>query len=259
MKKLYVIGIGPGGKGGMTLDALNAVAACETLVGYPVYLDLLGDLADGKKRLSTPMRQEVERCRIALREAASGRATGVVCSGDAGVYGMAGLIYELCETDACAFGEVEILVVPGVTAALSGAAVLGAPLMNDFAVVSLSDLLTPWEMIEARLDGAARGGFAICLYNPSSRKRAGHLKRAAQILLRHLPPGTLCGYVRNIGRDGESSGVLTLEALQDYEADMFTTVFVGCADTVNIRGKLVTKRGYTAPPEGKGAEGEAHG
>jgi precorrin-3B C17-methyltransferase len=164
----------------------------------------------------------------------------MVCSGDAGVYGMAGLIYELAQN----VTGVDIEIVPGVTAAQSGAAILGAPLMQDYAVVSLSDLLIPWDTIEKRLRGAASGDFAIVLYNPSSHKRKDHLRRACDILLEYKSGGTACGIVRNIGREGEECAVLTLSELRDTEVDMFTTVFIGSGTTRTIGRKMVTPRGY---------------
>jgi precorrin-3B C17-methyltransferase len=187
------------------------------------------------------MTREVERCRAALDAVYNGETVAVICSGDSGVYGIAGLIYQL---SAEYEQTIDIEVIPGVTAALSGAAVLGAPLTHDFAVISLSDLLTPWELIERRLRLAGEGDFCVALYNPSSVKRADYLAKACDILLERKAPDTLCGMVRNIGREGESSRLLTLAELRDTPADMFTTVFVGNAQTRNINGKMVTPRGY---------------
>jgi precorrin-3B C17-methyltransferase len=186
------------------------------------------------------MRQEIERCRAALDSAAGGTVTALVCSGDSGVYGMAGLVYELSP----AYPGVEIVVIPGISAALSGAALLGAPLTNDFAVISLSDLLTPWETIVKRLEGAGTGDFVICLYNPASRNRRDYLAKACDILLRCRKPETICGVVRNAGRQEEQSCIITLEELRAYEADMFTTVFIGNSATELIGGKMVQPRGY---------------
>ena len=174
MNVLYVVGLGPGGSRWMTWEARAALEQAEVLCGYTVYLDLIRGEFPDKEYFSTPMTQEIERCRAALERARSGRTTALVCSGDAGVYGMAGPVLELAPQ----FPEVEIQVVPGVTAALAGAAVLGAPLMHDFAVLSLSDLLTPWEVIRRRLELAAQGDFVLCLYNPSSRRRRDHLRMA---------------------------------------------------------------------------------
>ena len=242
MNVLYVVGLGPGGSRWMTWEARAALEQAEVLCGYTVYLDLIRGEFPDKEYFSTPMTQEIERCRAALERARSGRTTALVCSGDAGVYGMAGPILQMAEE----FPEVEIEVVPGVTAALSGAAVLGAPLMHDFAVISLSDLLTPWEVIERRLDCAGAGDFVVCLYNPMSRRRRDHLARACAILRKHRPGTTVCGWVKNIGRAGEERRLLTLEELEGEQVDMFTTVFIGSSSTRMLSGRMVTPRGYEA-------------
>jgi precorrin-3B C17-methyltransferase len=236
---LYVVGLGPGGGQDLTLRAKTCLDHCEVILGYTTYLSLIRGDYPNKEYRSTPMRGEVERCRMAL-EAAQTKDAALVCSGDPGVYGMASLCYEL----AGEYPPIEITVIPGVTAATGGAAVLGAPLTHDFAVISLSDLMTPMEKIEARLDGAARADFVLCLYNPSSHQRKDYLKRACQVLLRSKSPDTPCGYVRNIGRQGEEAVIVTLAELADCQVDMFTTVFVGNAQTQVIDGKLVTPRGY---------------
>ena len=240
MNVLYVVGLGPGGSRRMTWEARAALEQAEVLCGYTVYLDLIRGEFPDKEYFSTPMTQEIERCRAALERARSGRTTALVCSGDAGVYGMAGPVLELAPQ----FPEVEIQVVPGVTAALAGAAVLGAPLMHDFAVLSLSDLLTPWEVIRRRLELAAQGDFVLCLYNPSSRRRRDHLRMACDIVLAHRGPETVCGWVRNAGRAQEEHQVLTLGELQEAQVDMFTTVFIGSAATRRIGDRMVTPRGY---------------
>lgn len=240
MNVLYVVGLGPGGSRWMTWEARAALEQAEVLCGYTVYLDLIRGEFPDKEYFSTPMTQEIERCRAALERARSGRTTALVCSGDAGVYGMAGPVLELAPQ----FPEVEIQVVPGVTAALAGAAVLGAPLMHDFAVLSLSDLLTPWEVIRRRLELAAQGDFVLCLYNPSSRRRRDHLRMACDIVLAHRGPETVCGWVRNAGRAQEEHQVLTLGELQEAQVEMFTTVFIGSAATRRIGDRMVTPRGY---------------
>ena len=240
MNVLYVVGLGPGGSRWMTWEARAALEQAEVLCGYTVYLDLIRGEFPDKEYFSTPMTQEIERCRAALERARSGRTTALVCSGDAGVYGMAGPVLELAPQ----FPEVEIQVVPGVTAALAGAAVLGAPLMHDFTVLSLSDLLTPWEVIRRRLELAAQGDFVLCLYNPSSRRRRDHLRMACDIVLVHRGPETVCGWVRNAGRAQEEHQVLTLGELQEAQGDMFTTVFIGSAATRRIGDRMVTPRGY---------------
>ena len=239
MSKLFVVGIGPGSRENMTIRALNALENSDVIVGYGVYTDLIRPLFPDKEYLETPMRKETDRCRMAIELALSGRSIAMISSGDSGVYGMAGLIYELSEGK-----DIDIEIIPGVTAALSGGAVLGAPLTHDFAVISLSDILTPWEKIEKRLDMAARADFCIAIYNPSSHRRADYLKRACKILLQSKAEETVCGIVRNIGRDGEEMQTMTLSQLLTYEADMFCTVFIGNSQTRVIDGKMVTPRGY---------------
>ena len=240
MKKVTVIGLGPGGGADLTGRARAALEGCDLIVGYTAYIELVRPDFPEKEVLSTGMRREVDRCRAAVEAALTGKDVAVVCSGDSGVYGMAGLIYEVAQD----YEPIEIEVVPGITAACGGAAVLGAPLTHDFAVISLSDLLTPWEKIEKRLTAAAQADFVICLYNPSSRSRADYLARACDILLRDKDPETVCGTVRNIGREGEEGKLLTLAQLRDTQVDMFTTVFIGNSQTKVLGGKMVTPRGY---------------
>ena len=240
MGKVFIVGIGPGNEENRTIRADRALEACDVIAGYPVYVDLVKDRYPGKELVSTPMTQEARRCQMALDLAKSGKTVALVCSGDSGIYGMAALVYELRGENS----EPEVEVVPGLTAACSGGAVLGAPLTHDFAVISLSDRLTPWETIEKRLDCAAEANLTIALYNPASRGRPDHLKRACDILLRRLPAERLCGIVRNIGRPGQSSRVLTLGQLRDTEVDMFCTVLIGNAATKMVAGRLVTPRGY---------------
>ena len=239
--KVTVIGLGPGGGADLTGRARAALEECDLLVGYTAYIDLVKEDFPDKETLSTGMRREVDRCRAAVEAALTGKSVAVVCSGDSGVYGMAGLIYEVAQE----YDPIDIEVVPGITAACGGAAVLGAPLTHDFAVVSLSDLLTPWEKIEARLTAAARADFVLCLYNPASKSRPDYLRRACDILLSAgKSPDTVCGTVRNIGRAGEEARILTLGRLRDTQVDMFTTVFVGNSQTKVLGGKMVTPRGY---------------
>ena len=241
---IAVIGMGPGMESMMTNQALQALDDAEVIVGYTVYLELLGERFAGKEMLSTPMKQETERCRLAFEEAAKGKKVAMICSGDAGIYGMASLMFEIKEELGTDAANVDINVIPGITAASSGAAVLGAPLNHDFCVISLSDLLTPWELIEKRLRAAAEGDFAIAIYNPSSKKRHDYLQKACDILLETAEPERACGYVRSIGRDGEEFHTCTLGELRDTEVDMFTTVFIGNSQSRIIDGRLITPRGY---------------
>ena len=241
-KTIYVIGLGPGNISMMTSQAIKAIEDCDTIIGYTVYLDLIRDSFPDKSYLSTPMRQEKERCELCFEEAVKGKKVAMVCSGDAGIYGMASLMLEISRIHP----NIDREIIPGITAASSGAAVLGAPLNHDFCVISLSDLLTPWEKIEKRLIAAAEGDFAIVLYNPSSHKRADYLMRACDILLTRLDGKRACGYVENIGREGTSSVVCTLSELRDAKVNMFTTVFIGNSTTEIYKDKLITKRGYKA-------------
>lgn len=238
--KLYVVGFGPGSREGMTIEAVTAIEGSDLVVGYTVYTELMREFFPEKKFYSTSMRQERDRVIYALERAAEGLTVSLICSGDGGVYGMAGLALELAEN----YPDVDVEIAAGVTAALSGAAALGAPLGHDFAVISLSDLLTPWEKIERRLECAAMGDFAVAIYNPSSKKRSGHLKKACEIMLKFKAENTVCGYVKNIGREGETYEILTLSELKNFEADMFTTVFIGSSETAVLNGKMVTPRGY---------------
>ena len=240
MNKIYVVGIGPGAYEKMTIEAADVLKKCDVIIGYTVYIDLVKDHFPEKEFLSTPMRKEVERCVMAFEEANKGKTVAMICSGDAGVYGMAGLIHEVGKD----YPETAVEVIPGVTAAVSGAAVLGAPLIHDFCLISLSDLLTPWETIENRLHAAGTGDFVCCIYNPSSVKRHDYLRKACDILLQHKSADTVCGIVNNIGRDGETVKVLPLRELRETEVDMFTTVFIGNSQTRVIDGKMVTPRGY---------------
>lgn len=240
MNRIYVVGIGPGSYDMMTIQAVKALESCDVIVGYTVYVDLVKEYFPQKEMMATPMKKEVERCRLAFEEASKGKNVAMVCSGDAGVYGMAGLMYEI----GTEYPDCEVTVIPGVTAAVAGGAVLGAPLIHDFALISLSDLLTPWEKIEMRLECAAKADFVICLYNPSSKKRYDYLQKACDLVLRHKSPETVCGLVTNIGRDKEAYRILSLKELRDTQTDMFTTVFIGNSQTKAVDGRMVTPRGY---------------
>lgn len=240
MNKLYVVGIGPGEYEQMTLKAIHAMEKSDVIIGYTVYVDLVKEHFAGKEFLTTPMKKEVDRCIMAFEEAVKGKTVSMICSGDAGVYGMSGLMYEVGVN----YPEVELEIIPGVTAATGGAAVLGAPLIHDFCLISLSDLLTPWEKIEARLLGASQADFVICLYNPSSKKRHDYLQKACDLMMRYKSADTVCGIVSHIGREGESRKVMSLGELRDTQVDMFTTVWIGNSQTKEMNGKMVTPRGY---------------
>lgn len=240
MNKIYVVGIGPGAYDQMTGKAIKALNDSDVIIGYTVYVDLVKEYFADKEFMTTPMKKEVDRCVLAFEEAEKGKTVSMICSGDAGVYGMAGLMYEVGKD----YPNTELTIIPGVTAATGGAAVLGAPLIHDFCLISLSDLLTPWEKIEKRLLCASEADFVICLYNPSSKKRHDYLQKACDLMMKHKSPDTICGIVGHIAREGESEKVMTLKELRDTEVDMFTTVFIGNSQTKEIGGKMVTPRGY---------------
>ena len=238
---VYVVGLGPGDPYYMTQEAQNTLESVDAICGYRVYIDLIKDEFPCEEYYATGMTQEIDRCRWALEKASTGKRVALVCSGDAGVYGMASPLLEL----AADYPDVEVEIVPGLTAALSGGAILGAPLAHDFCVISLSDRLTPWEVIEKRLACAAMGDFCIALYNPSSKGRPDYLQKAVKILRANgAKPETVCGLVRNIGREGQSSNVLTLAELETTPVDMFTTVYIGNSNTKAVAGWMVTPRGY---------------
>ncbi len=240
-KIVYVVGLGPGDPQFLTAQAQSALNVAEVLCGYTVYLELVRPFYPGKECYTTGMTKEIDRCRWALETAQKGRSVALVCSGDAGVYGMASPLLELAEE----YPEVTVEIVPGLTAALSGGAVLGAPLAHDFCVISLSDRLTPWSVIEKRLACVAMGDFCAALYNPSSKGRPDYLERAVRILLENgKKPQTVCGLVRNIGREGQTCRILTLAELEKTAVDMFTTVYIGNGATKILHEKMVTPRGY---------------
>lgn len=238
---IFIIGLGPGDHNQITPLAIEALNESQVVAGYTLYIELIKDLIKDKELIATPMMKEIDRCKMAAIAANDNRNVAIVSSGDAGIYGMAALMYEVCQELKI---DQEIKVIAGITAASSAAAVLGAPLTHDFAVISLSNLLTPWEDIHKRLDLASKAGFVIVLYNPSSKKRADFLKKACEIMLKNISENTMCGYVRNIGREGQSYKILTLSDLKDECVDMFTTIIIGNSSTKVIGGKLVTPRGY---------------
>ena len=237
---IYVVGIGPGGVDTMTPQAVEAIKSCEAVAGYTKYLELVGKFLEGKTIISSGMTHELERCQSALNAAKLGMNVALISSGDSGVYGMAGLMLEVAQGSG-----VDVKIIPGITAANSCAAILGAPLMNDYVTVSLSDLLTDWRVIAKRLTAACLGDFVICIYNPASHHRPNHLKNACDILLSLKDPETPSGYVRNAGRNDESYEVMTLRELRECQKiDMLCTVIVGNSQTLILDGKLITPRGY---------------
>ena len=247
MSRLFVVGIGPGDLKHMTYEAREAIVSADVVVGYSTYLKLIEPLLGGKEIFSSGMTKETERCREAIRLASGGRTVALVSGGDAGIYGMAGLVLELMNDPSAALPDApEIVIVPGISAVQAAAAVLGAPLMHDFAVISLSDLLTPWELIEKRLEAAATADFVLALYNPRSKGRARHMARARDILLASRPPETPVGIVRNACRTGEERIVSTLWDMPIERIDMFSLVIIGNSATfIDSCKRIVTPRGYT--------------
>ena len=236
---IYVVGIGPGSAEEITPKALEALMSCDVILGYARYIDMIRGLLPGKKFLSYSMRQERERCIDALKFSRDGAVVALVSGGDPGVYGMAGLMLEV----SAGSGE-DVQIIPGLTAANVCASILGAPLMNDYASISLSDLMTDWTVIADRLKYACLGDFVICIYNPASNHRPEHFRRACEIMLMYKSPDTPAGYVRNAGREGETCGVMTLGEIMNCNIDMSCTVIVGNSKSFILDGKIITPRGY---------------
>ncbi|MCC8139735.1 MAG: precorrin-3B C(17)-methyltransferase [Lachnospiraceae bacterium] len=241
MGKLYVVGFGPGGKEHMTQKAIDVITQADVVTGYTTYVNILKEYFPDKKYIATPMMQEVKRCEMAVEEAMKDQTVVMVSSGDSGIYGMAGIIYQVADEKQA---DIEIETVPGVTAASAAASVLGAPLMHDFAVISLSDLMTPLELIMKRVDCAGAGDLIVCLYNPKSKKRTGYVEQAADILMKYRSDKTPVGIVRNAGRSDESSCITTLGELKNAEIDMFSVVIIGNSQTYTKNGRMITPRGY---------------
>lgn len=240
---MNIVGIGPGDTTQMSARAQAAIARSDVLIGYSTYIKLLGDMACGKEVICSGMTQEIERARQAIKKALEGKTVSVISSGDPGVYGMAGIVLELLS--AVDAKRITLEIVPGIMSAASCAARLGAPLMNDFSVISLSDLLTEWKTIENRLEAAARSGFVIVLYNPKSKKRHEPLRRAWSIIRKYRSPNTIVGIVRNAYRNGESIRITSLKnAAGLKDIDMVTTIIVGNSSTYVKNGYMITPRGY---------------
>lgn len=238
---LHVVGFGPGGKDDMTFRAVRAIENADVVTGYTAYINLLRDIFPGKEFKATGMMKEVERCRMAIEDAMSGKDVAMVSSGDSGIYGMAGIIYQLADDMGA---DIDIDCVPGITAASSSAAILGAPLMHDLALISLSDLMTPLDQIMKRVDLAGESDMIVALYNPKSNGRQEYLDQARDILLAHRKDDTPVGVVRNAGRKDETHWITTLRELDDSKVDMFCMVIVGNSQTYVSNGRMITPRGY---------------
>lgn len=239
MKKLYVIGIGPGGEEHFTLKCVKALEECEVIVGYKPYLNYVENYIGDKETFTSGMRGEIERCKAAIAFAKSGKTTAIISTGDAGLYGMAGPIFELAEGEG-----IEIEVVPGVTSAFSAASELGAPIMHDGAFISLSDLLTPWELILNRVELASKGDFVLAIYNPKSKERVDHLKEAVEIMLKYKSEDTPVGIVKNSGRPGTQVSITTLGSIDYEKIDMKTILIIGNKASYVEDGYMITPRGY---------------
>lgn len=246
MSRIYVVGFGPGKEEYMCRKARQVLEEADCIVGYTTYVRLIRDYFPEKEYLETPMRREVDRCRTAVEEAKKGRTIALISSGDAGIYGMAGILYEVAQEMGA---DVQIEVIPGITAATMAAAVLGAPLTHDFCVISLSDLLTPRELILKRIHLAAEGDFVLCIYNPRSRTRTDVFDEALAILREIKRGDTPVGIVRNAGRDGQEAVLTTLAECSGEQVDMFCTVIVGNSKTYVKEGKMLTPRGYVIREE----------
>jgi len=236
-----VVGIGPGATNEMSRRALDVLKNSDTIVGYKLYIDLIADIVKDKQIIASTMRKEIERVELAIHEAQTGKTVSIISSGDPGVYGMAGLALEMAYKENI---DLPIEIIPGIPAANAAAAVLGAPLMHDYAVISLSDLLTPWEIIEKRVKYAAEADFVIVLYNPMSSQRDWQLKKASDIILRHKSPNTPVGIVKDVSREDESVIITTLDKMATHPIDMTTIIIIGNSTTFVYRNYMVTKRGY---------------
>ncbi len=239
--KIYVVGIGPGNREHMSVRAIEAIQKADVIIGYRTYIDLIRDLVAGKEVIDSGMKKEVERCNLTLDKAMEGHQVAIISSGDAGVYGMAGIMLEVKYER---MSDIEIEVVPGITAASAASAALGAPMMHDFTVISLSDLLTDWELIRKRLECAAVGDFIIALYNPKSMGRVHQIEEAREIFLKHKAKTTPVGIVKNAKRKDEEIILTDLENMLNHEIDMLTVVIVGNSNTYIKDGKMITPRGY---------------
>lgn len=239
---LYIVGLGPGSQQLMTQEAIETIKKVDTIVGYITYIHLVEDMIKGKEIVTTGMRGEIERSKKAIEIAATGKDVAIISSGDAGIYGMAGLVLEMAAKED---KHVDIKVIPGVTASIAAAAALGAPLMNDFCHISLSDLMTPWDVIKERVDAAAKADFAICLYNPRSKGRPNNLHEALDIILKYKSPDTVVGIGKDVARKREIDKITTIKDLDETDINMTTIVIVGNKNTYVADGRMITPRGYT--------------
>lgn len=238
MGKIYVVGLGPGNKENMTFRAYDVLKNSDIIIGYKTYVDLIEDMFPDKKIIKSYMKKEVARCEETLKLALEGNIISLISSGDAGVYGMAGLMLEITGD------QVEVEIVPGITSANASASLGGAPIVHDSVNISLSNLLTDWELIKKRIDLASQGDFVITLYNPKSSGRPELINEARDIMLKHKRKDTPVLIARNVGREGENYDITTLSEMLDYEINMFSTVIIGNSNTKVVNNKMITPRGY---------------
>ena len=238
MGKIYVVGLGPGNKENMTFRAYDVLKNSDIIIGYKTYVDLIEGMFPDKKIIKSYMKKEVERCEETLKLALEGNIISLISSGDAGVYGMAGLMLEIAN------GQVEVEIVPGITSASASASLGGAPIVHDSVNISLSNLLTNWELIKKRIDLASQGDFVITLYNPKSSGRPELINEVRDIMLKHKRKDTPVLIARNVGREGENYDITTLSEMLDYEINMFSTVIIGNSNTKVLNNKMITPRGY---------------
>lgn len=237
--KIYVVGIGPGNKDNMTFRAYKVMEDADIIIGHKTYTALAEKIFPDKKMVKSAMKKEIERCEETLKLAEEGNTVALISSGDAGVYGMAGIMLEVAGKS-----EIEVEIVPGITSANASASLVGAPIMHDHASISLSNLLTDWELIKKRIALASEGDFVISLYNPKSNGRPELINEAVNIMLQYKNKNTPAAIVRNTGRAGENYDITTLEKILDFEINMFSTVIIGNSKTFVKNGKMITPRGY---------------
>lgn len=237
--KIYVVGIGPGNMEDISVRAYKTLKNVDVIAGYITYIDLVKDEFKEKEFYVSGMKKEIDRCEKVLELAKEGKTVALISSGDAGIYGMAGIMIEV------ALGSgIDVEVIPGITSSVAGASLVGAPLMHDQAIISLSDLLTDWEVITKRIDRASEGDFVISLYNPKSKGRTEQIVEAREIMLKHKAPSTPVALLRHVGREDENYTLTNLDEMLNYEIDMFTVVIVGNSKTYVKEGKVITPRGY---------------
>lgn len=237
--KIYVVGIGPGNMEDITIRGYKTLKNVDVIAGYTTYVDLIREEFSDKEFYVSGMKKEIDRCEQVLEIAKSGKDIALISSGDAGIYGMAGIMIEVAQKEGY-----EVSIIPGVTSSVAGASVVGAPLMHDNAIISLSDLLTDWDVITKRIDRASDGDFIISLYNPKSKGRTTQIVEAREIMLKYKSKDTPVALLRNVGRKNENFTLTNLDEFLNYEIDMFTVVIIGNSKTYVSKDRMITPRGY---------------